>query len=142
MKLGFLTSTGVVGGTITSFFGGWSSALTTLIMFMLADYISGILLAGVFKNSPKSKDGGLDSKVGAKGLCKKIGILVLVSISYRIDLILGTDYIKECVIFGFIANETLSITENIGLMGVPLPNIIKKAISILNERCDKNELQG
>ena len=137
MKLGFITGSGVVAGTITSFFGGWSPTLTTLLMFMVADYISGLILAGVFHNSPKSTHGGLDSKVGAKGLCKKIGILLLVSLSYRIDLILATDYIKECVIFGFIANEAISITENTGLMGVPLPNIIKKAISILNERSDK-----
>ena len=128
---------GIVGATITTLFGGWSVGLTTLVIFMAVDYISGILVAGVFKASPKSKSGALSSKVGYKGLCKKGMSLLIVLIAYRLDLLVGTNYIRDAVVIGFCVNELISIVENAGLMGIPLPPILIKAIDVLVNREDK-----
>ena len=128
---------GIVGATVTTLFGGWSARLTTLIFFMAIDYISGLLVAGVFKTSPKSETGALSSKVGYRGLCKKGMILLFVLIAYRLDLLIGTDYIRDAAIIGFCVNELISIVENAGLMGIPLPPILIKAIDVLVNREDK-----
>ena len=128
---------GLVGAAVTTFFGGWSAGMTTLIIFMAVDYISGLLVDGVFKTSPKSNTGALSSKVGYKGLCKKGMTLLIVLIAYRLDLLIGTNYIRDAVVIGFCVNELLSITENVGLMGIPLPPIFDRAIDILINREDK-----
>lgn len=128
---------GIIGATVTTLFGGWSAGLTTLIFFMAIDYISGLLVAGVFKTSPKSETGALSSKVGYRGLCKKGMILLFVLIAYRLDLLIGTDYIRDAAIIGFCVNELISIVENAGLMGIPLPPILIKAIDVLVNREDK-----
>lgn len=124
---------------ITLLFGGWSAGLTTLIIFMVIDYISGIVVAGVFKNSPKSESGALQSRVGWKGLARKCMTLLFVLIAYRLDLLVGTNYIRDAVIIGFCANELLSIVENAGLMGVPLPSVITKAIDMLSQKVNTGE---
>ena len=123
----------MLGSIITGAFGGWDGAFITLLIFMAVDYLSGLAVALIFKNSPKTKSGGGSSRVGWKGLCRKGMILLIVLVAYRLDLVLGTEYIRDTVIIGFIANETISITENAGLMGVPLPKVITKAIDILND---------
>ena len=128
---------GIVGATITTLFGGWSVGLTTLVIFMAVDYISGLLVAGVFKTSPKSESGALSSKVGYRGLCKKGMSLLIVLIAYRLDLLVGTDYIRDAVVIGFCVNELISIVENAGLMGIPLPPILMKTIDVLVNREDK-----
>lgn len=128
------TVTGIGGAVISSIFGGWSVALTTLCIFMLVDYVTGIIVAGVFRKSDKSASGGLESRAGFKGLIKKGMTLAVVVIAYRLDLMLGTDYIRNIVIIAFTANELISITENAGLMGVPMPTAIAKAIDLLKER--------
>lgn len=127
-----------IGAAITTLFGGWSTGLTTLIFFMAADYISGIVVAAIFKNSNKSESGALDSKAGWKGLSKKGMTLLFVLIAYRLDLMIGTTYIRDAVIIGNCLNELLSIIENAGLMGVPLPGAIKKAVDILIEKEGNN----
>lgn len=128
---------GIIGSMITTLFGEWSVGLTTLIFFMGIDYVSGLLVAGVFKASPKSKTGALSSKVGYKGLCKKGMTLLFVLIAYRLDLLIGTDYIRDAAIIGFCVNELISIVENAGLMGIPLPPILIKAIDVLVSREEK-----
>lgn len=141
MKTQYLISgiIGVLGSMITLLFGGWSAGLTTLIIFMVIDYISGIVVAGVFKNSPKSESGALQSRVGWKGLARKCMTLLFVLIAYRLDLLVGTNYIRDAVIIGFCANELLSIVENAGLMGVPLPSVITKAIDMLSQKVNTGE---
>lgn len=139
MKSGICTGIGVVGGFIASLFGGWDAGLMTLIIFMAIDYISGLIVAGVFHNSKKTESGALESKAGWKGLCKKGMVLLFVLIAYRLDIIIGTSYIRDTVIIGFIANELISIVENAGLMGIPLPNVIKKAIDILTTKEKETE---
>ena len=130
----FCMTAGIIGGIVSHIFGGWSAALTTLVIFMGVDYITGIIVAGVFHRSSKSETGGLKSLIGWKGLCKKGVTLAIVMVSYRLDLLMGTSYIKNAVIIAFCVNELLSIIENAGLMGIPIPDSIKNAIEILNMR--------
>jgi len=128
---------GVAGGIITRLFGGWSEDMITLIVFMAIDFIMGLLLAGVFHKSNKSESGHLNSRAGWKGLCKKCVTLFFVLIAHRLDVSLNTEYIRTATIIGFITNELISIVENAGLMGVPLPEILTKAIEILKNKGDK-----
>lgn len=130
---------GVAGSFIAKLFGGWDSALVTLVIFMIADYISGLIVAGVFHKSKKSENGALESKAGWKGLCKKGMTMLFVLIAYRLDLALSTDFIRNTVIIGFMANELISIVENAGLMGLPLPKVISKAIDILTQKANPEE---
>lgn len=130
------TALGVIGSAITTAFGGWSTGITTLIIFMAVDYITGLLCAGVFKVSKKTKNGGLESRAGWKGLCRKGVVLLVVLVAYRLDLLIGTSYIRDAVIIGFCANELISIIENCGLMGIPMPTPIVKAIDILKGKED------
>ena len=132
------TGIGAVGGTIAYFFGGWDQALVTLIIFMAIDYISGLIVAGVFHNSKKTESGTLESRTGWKGLCRKCMTLLFVLVAYRLDLAIGVDYIRDAVIIGFMANELISIVENAGLMGIPLPAVIANAIDILTQKAEKN----
>lgn len=134
MKKGICTGIGVVGSFIASLFGGWDAGLTTLLLFMGIDYASGLIVAGIFHSSPKTESGALESKAGWKGLCRKCMTLLFVLIAYRLDLAIGVDYIRNAVIIGFIANELISIVENAGLMGLPLPAVITKAIDILTDK--------
>jgi toxin secretion/phage lysis holin len=139
IKLLCCTIAGVIGGFITRLFGGWSEDMITLIIFMAVDFIMGLLLAGVFHKSNKSTSGNLDSRAGWKGLCKKGVTLLFVLIAHRLDVSLGTDYIRTATIIGFIANEVISIVENAGLMGIPLPEVIIKAIEILKNKGEDEE---
>ena len=125
---------GIIGAAIAEFLGGWDSAVITLIIFMSVDYISGLVVAGVFKASPKSENGGLESKAGFKGLCRKCMTLIFVMIAHRLDLMLGTDYLRNAVIIGFCANELVSILENAGTMGLPLPEPIINAVDVLKSK--------
>ena len=110
--------------------------MTTLMIFMVIDYISGLIVAGVFSNSQKSENGALESRAGWKGLCRKGMTLLVVLISYRLDLLIGTNYVRDAVVIGFCVNELLSIVENAGLMGVPLPKPLVRAIDILKDNAD------
>lgn len=129
--------TGTIGGAIASLFGGWDAAMVTLIICMGVDYVSGLVVAGVFHKSKKSASGALESRAGWKGLCRKGMTLLIVLIAARLDLMISTNYIRDAVIIGFVANEVLSITENAGLMGLPMPAAITKAIDVLTSKASK-----
>ena len=137
MKQTICTAVGLAGSVIANLFGGWDDALTTLLIFMVIDYVSGLIVAGIFKKSPKTDTGALESKAGWKGLCRKGMTLLFVLIAYRLDLTIGTSYIRDAVIIAFIANETISLVENAGLMGVPLPAVITKAVDILQRKSEQ-----
>ena len=127
---------GMLGGLIAKLLGGWTSDMITLVIFMAIDFITGLLVAGVFKKSNKSDTGALNSKAGWKGLCKKCLTLFFVIIAHRLDIELGINYIRTSAIVGFIANEAMSLVENAGLMGMPLPKIITRAIEVLKEEAE------
>ena len=132
---------GVMGSIVASWFVGWHTGLATLVVFMGIDYVSGIIVAGVFHKSRKTENGALESGIGWKGLCRKGMTLLFVLIAYRLDLAIGTTYIRDAVVIGFIANELISITENAGLMGIPLPGIIIKAIEVLSKKAEVDKLE-
>lgn len=136
MKKIICTVFGLVGSAIASAFGGWDSGLKTLLIFMCLDYISGLIVAGVFHNSKKTDTGALESRAGWKGLCRKCMTLAFVLVAYRVDLIFGTDYIRNAVIIAFITNELISLVENAGLMGIKLPAVVNKAIDILQKKSE------
>lgn len=131
MKYFNLGILGAIGSAILSLFGGWSTDLATLVIFMAIDFVTGLIVAGVFKKSKKSENGALESYIGFKGLAKKVMVLLFVLVGHRLDMLMGSDYIRTALIIGFIINETISITENAGLMGIPIPKPIKDAIDIL-----------
>lgn len=132
---------GAVGGFVSQLFGGWSEDMVTLLVLMVVDFVMGLILAGVFHNSNKSENGNLNSRAGWKGLCKKGVTLFFVLIAHRLDMVLKINYIKTATVVGFITIETLSIVENAGLMGVPLPAVIVKGIEVLKkkENADENK---
>ena len=130
------TAIGAVGSFIASIFGGWDTALATLLIFMAVDYITGLLVAGVFHASPKSENGALESKAGFKGLIRKGLVLVVILVACRMDMLLGVNYIRDAACIAFIVNELISMVENFGLMGVPFPEPIKEAIELLQKKGD------
>lgn len=139
LKEGVCTMIGVVGSTIAALFGGWDAALITLVIFMAVDYITGLIVAGVFHHSNKTAGGALESSAGWKGLLKKGVTLLIVLVACRLDIIIGSNFIRDAVVIGFIANETISIVENAGLMGVPIPAVITRSIEILKRKSDGEE---
>ena len=138
LKGTIVTFIGMAGGFIANLLGGWTSDMVTLAIFMGIDFITGLLLAAVFKNSTKSESGALNSKAGWKGLCKKCVTFLFVIIAHRLDIALGINYIRTAAIIGFIANEAISIVENAGMMGIPLPKVITKAIEVLKEKSEED----
>lgn len=138
---------GMSGGIIASWFGGWNAAINTLLIFIAIDYASGLMLAIFFHKSPKTKTGRAESKICFKGLCRKGMIILLLLIGARLDMILGTSYIRDGICIAFIINELLSIVENAGLMGVPLPPVLINAIDALKQKsmdstANKNNKEG
>lgn len=121
--IGFISC---IGATIVALLGGWDNIIIILIIFMIIDYISGLIVAIVFKKSTKSANGALESNAGFKGLCRKAMILLMIIIAAQFDKLLGIDWVRESIIIAFIVNESISIIENAGLMGLPIPQGLKK----------------
>lgn len=139
MKDWICAAIGAIGSWIASLFGGFDAALITLLIFMGVDYITGLIVAGVFHKSAKTKNGALESGAGWKGLCKKGVTLLVVLVACRLDLVMSSNFIRDAVVIAFIANETISIIENAGLMGIPIPAVITRAIEVLRNRSDGKE---
>ena len=124
------------GATIAEALGGWDTALQTLVILMAIDYVTGILCAIVWKRSPKTKDGTFESKASLKGLIRKGAVLLVVYVATRLDMLMGTDITRLAVIMFFIANDGLSIIENLGIMGVPMPQVVKDAFTLLRQKSE------
>lgn len=137
MRETIMAVVGIVGGGIAAALGGWDAALQTLVSFMIIDYVTGLIVAGIFKKSKKSESGALDSRSGFKGIIKKCMMLLMVIMGYQLDGIIGWDFIRYAVIIAFLVNELISVVENAGLMGVPVPDVLKQAIGILKKKGDK-----
>lgn len=136
MKNIITTVIGIIGGILANLLGGFDMALRVLIIFMAIDYVSGLIVAGVFKNSTKSETGALQSKAGWKGLCRKGMTLAIVVVASHLDQLTGMGFIRDAVIIGYIANEGISILENAGLMGLPVGKILTDAIDILKKKAE------
>lgn len=129
MKYVFQVIVGGIGSALTYLYGGWSAVIGILIAFVILDYITGVLAAG--------SKGELNSAIGFKGIGRKIGIFVLVAIAHLVDRALGDGtLIRDAAIFFYIANELLSIIENAGVLGVPIPDILLRAVEILKGKAD------
>lgn len=134
MKEKIIAVIGIVSVGITHFTGVWSGSLITLCVCMACDFIIGLLAAGIFKNSAHTDNGGLSSRVAFSGLVKKICMLLLVGVAHWLDVLFAITYIRQGVIYAFITNEIISLVENVGLCGVPLPSVITKVIEVLQEK--------
>lgn len=135
-KLKLLSIAGLIGGTVSNILGGWDGYLTTLLLFMAVDYITGMLNAVIFKKSLKTKSGALASSTGWIGISKKAVTLLIVMLSARLDMIAGTHTIKDGAAIAYTINEAVSIIENAGLMGIPIPKPIFDIIDILRGQDD------
>lgn len=129
---------GVVGGIFVELFGAWNAALTILLICMGLDYLTGLVLAGVFHKSPKSETGSLDSNIGWKGLARKGGTLVIILVAHFVEMLTGLGYVRDVVVLAFALNEIVSIIENCGLMGVPIPDALMQAINVLRLRVKRD----
>ena len=136
MKETICTVLGLVFGYIASLFGGWDAAISTLVFFMAMDYITGLIVAGVFHSSGKTENGALESSVGWRGLCRKGMTLAVVLVACRLDIVIGSNLLRDAAVIAFVANETISIVENAGLMGVPVPPVIVQAIEVLKKKSE------
>lgn len=134
MKEKLCILSGVLGGGLSLLFGPWTSDLSALTVCMAVDLLSGIAVALLFHKSKKTPTGSYSSAYGFKGLCKKAMLLSVVAVGHQMDLVLGTAYIRTALCVGFLSNEVLSITENAGLMGIPLPKVLKRALDVLRSK--------
>lgn len=142
MKGTVCAAAGLIGAAVTGLFGGWDAGLTTLCILMGIDYLSGLICAGVFHVSPKSDTGALKSDVCFRGLVRKGVVLLLVLVAHRLDLAAGMSYLRDGVCIAFTVSEAISIVENAGLMGVPVPPVLLNGIDALRKRRDERNNGG
>lgn len=134
IRSGIGVTTGLLGGGVASLFGGWNNGLQVLVPIMALDYLTGLMVAGIFKKSTKTESGKLKSLEGWKGLCRKGMTLAIVYLAYQLDIVADTDFIRTATIIAYITIESLSIMENAGQMGVPIPSALRKGIDILKDK--------
>ena len=136
MKDNISTMIGIAAGVLSWLVGGFDTPVLALVICMGADYLTGLIVAGVFHSSPKTSGGGLDSRVGWKGLARKFVTLLIVVVANLADLLLELGYIRDAVIAGFCANECISILENAGLMGIRIPGALRAALEKLGQEAE------
>lgn len=142
IKNGILAGFSVIGSFAANALGGWDASLQVLIALMVTDYITGVLVAAVWHKSSKSSSGTLNSVAGFKGILKKCAILLLVWIGVLLDQALGSAYARTAVVLFFVGNEGISLLENLGLMGVPFPAFLRRALEALRDQGDKGKEGG
>lgn len=128
-----------VGGFLANALGGWDVTLRVLVGFIAADFVLGLAVAAVFKKSPKSKNGALESGACFKGLVRKGVILLFVWLGANLDELLGVTYVRTAICMFFIANEGLSILESTAIIGVPWPPFVKNMLEALRKQGDAPE---
>ena len=122
-----------VGGWLGYFVGGWDGLLYALLAFVVIDYVTGVMCAVTDKK--------LSSAVGFKGICRKVLIFLLVGIGHILDThVFGeTGVLRTAVIFFYISNEGVSLLENAGHLGLPIPAKVKTVLEQLHDRAEKEE---
>ena len=135
-----LRGAATVGGFIAGLYGGWSGTMTVLVIFMVADYLLGCACALTGK-SAKTEGGYFLSTVAFMGLLKKGTIMLVVLLAVQLDSAVGgaAPMFQTAAVFFYLANEGLSIVENCGLLGVPVPNVLKNALEALRDKGDTGE---
>ena len=139
MKTAICTAAGVIGGAIAAALGGWNPAIRALLWCMAIDYISGWMVAAIFHKSPKTATGSYASNIGLMGLARKAMIFGIVCLGNLMDGLLGVAYLRDAIAIGFVVNESISIVENAGLMGLPMPQAVTKALDVLASKADTIE---
>ena len=129
-------ASGILAGIVSALIGGWTLALETLAIIIVLDYATGLIVAGVFHASPKSAGGALESKAAFKGLLRKCGIVVIVIAFHQLDRMTGKTFFRDGAAWAFFIEEFLSVVENLGLMGLPMPKFVIKAVEWLRNKSD------
>ncbi|HDR3487809.1 TPA: phage holin family protein [Bacillus pacificus] len=125
----------IFGAFCGYFLGGWDATLKVLVIMTVIDYLTGVLAAGV--------NGTLKSKIGFKGIAKKVMLFLLVAAATQVDVIMGTkNSVREATLFLFIGNELLSLLENAGSMGIKLPAVFMNAIEVLGGKQKQEDRKG
>ncbi|EJA5902350.1 TPA: phage holin family protein [Clostridioides difficile] len=121
----------MIGGWLGYFLGGCDGLLIALVMFVVMDYISGVMCAIADKT--------LSSEVGFKGICRKVLIFVLVGIANILDVqVIGTgSVLRTAIIFFYISNEGVSLLENAAHIGLPIPEKLKEVLKQLHEKSEE-----
>lgn len=125
-----------IGGIATYIWGPWDALIIALVAMVAIDYITGIIKAAV--------QGKLSSLVGFKGLLKKVAIFLLVAVGVMVDRVIPAtnEAVRSAVIFFYIANEGLSILENAGELGLPLPAALKKSLEKMQDKEEKPDIDS
>ncbi|QLY82223.1 phage holin family protein [Clostridium intestinale] len=140
VKNGFYVVIGLTGGAIGNYLGGMDNLLKALLFIMVADYITGLTVAVIFKKSTKTETGAAESKAGFIGIIKKCFVLTIIAVVAQVDTVLGTNgFFRNAALIGFMVNELLSIVENAGLMGINLPPAVTNAIDVLKKKSEENQ---
>lgn len=135
-----ITLCGLLGSAIAAAYGGWTDGMTTLLIFMAADIVTGFLCAAVFHRSAKTETGALASNEMRKGLVRKGMMMLIVLIAHRLDVLIGSDtYARDAACIAFVINEAVSVIENAGLMGVPIPKAVTRMIDVLKKKEDEED---
>lgn len=115
-----------LAGAVSSYlFGGWTAMLGALVLFAAIDYVSGFAAAALA--------GQLSSAVGRRGIAKKVAMFAVVAIAHQVDLMLGEAHlVRDAALWWYLANELLSVIENMGRLGVPIPPPVQQAVAVLN----------
>lgn len=136
MKETVSAAVGMAAGMISWLAGGFDTPVLALVICMGVDYLTGLIVAGIFHTSPKTAGGGLDSRVGWRGLARKFVTLLIVVVANLVDVVLELHYIRDAVIAAFCANECISILENAALMGIRIPKVMQAALEKLSEEAE------
>lgn len=139
IKNAVLAALAALGGIAAQALGGWDVLLQVLVGFMSTDYLTGLIVAGCFHRSGKTSGGALSSRAGFLGLMRKCSVLLLVLLAVLLDQAAGSSLIRPAVCVFFIANEGLSVLENLGLMGVPYPRFLRDMLEALRDQGDKGK---
>jgi toxin secretion/phage lysis holin len=132
LDVAFKTGAATIGAVVGFFFGGWTIPLRILVSLSIVDYVSGLIAGGV--------EGKLSSKVGFKGIAKKVMMFVLVATGNLVDMAIGKGHVfRDAVIFFYIGNEILSILENAGRIGLPYPEQLRSAIEVLKGKSKEGD---
>ena len=128
---------GFIGGAIANLLGGWTKDVETLVFLMATDFITGVIVAFVFKKSSKTKSGAGSSKACFEGLLRKVAMLICIAVLVKIDSLLGTGYLKNAGVMAFIFNECVSLFENFGKMNVPFAKAFKDGFDMFRDNAEE-----
>ena len=123
----------MVGGWLGYFLGGCDGLLFALVVFVVMDYVTGVMCAAA--------DRKLSSEVGFKGICRKVLIFMMVGIANVLDvLIIGSgSVLRTAVIFFYLSNEGVSLLENAGHLGLPIPEKLKAVLEQLHRQSEETD---